>query len=117
MARLYGNENVSLRIVEALRAHDHDVLTSRDAGNANQKISDEAVLAFAHAHDRVVLTNNRKDFIRLHGAGDDHVGIVVYTLDPDAKGLAARIDSALRDPVATGRFLTRVDRSGHTFDR
>jgi predicted nuclease of predicted toxin-antitoxin system len=116
VARLYGNENVSLRIVEALRALGHDVLTSHEAGNANQGIPDEEVLAFALANMRIVLTNNRKDFIRLHTAGNDHAGIAVYTLDPDAKALAARIESALKIPDATGRFLCRIGRLGSTFD-
>ena len=116
MARLYGNENLSLRIVEALRALGHDVLTSWEAGNANQGIPDDGVLQYANSQNRVVLTNNRKDFIRLHRGRHDHVGIVVYTVHSDATGIARRIDGALSDPHAQGRFLARVDGVAHTFD-
>jgi len=47
MEKLYVNENFPLAIVKLLRAFKHDVLTSLDAGNANQRIPDEDVLAFA----------------------------------------------------------------------
>lgn len=47
MARLYTDENVPFPIVELLQALSHNVLTAQEAGQANQKISDEAVLAFA----------------------------------------------------------------------
>ena len=116
MARLYGNENASLRIVERLRELGHDVLISRDAGQANRGIEDEDVLAFALGEGRAVLTNNRKHFIRLHRGEGDHRGIVVYTVQPDTEGIARRIDAALRDPLAQGRFLVRVDGVGHRFD-
>jgi len=36
-------------VVEILRSFNHDVFTTKDAGNANQSISDEEVLAFAIA--------------------------------------------------------------------
>ncbi len=115
MADLYANENVSFRIVDALRALGHNVLTSKQAGNANQRIPDAAVLVYADAQGRVVLTNNRKDFLWLHDKGNPHTGIIAYTVDPDAGGLAARVDAALGDPRATGRFLARVDKGGHSF--
>jgi hypothetical protein len=49
MAKLYANENLDLALVEILRSLQHDVLTTLEAGNANQKIPDEQVLDFAHA--------------------------------------------------------------------
>lgn len=117
MARLYTNENVSLRIVEVLRKLGHDVLTSRDAGNANRGIPDEGVLAFALTEGRVLLTNNRRHFVGLHRGAHRHAGIVVYTVHPDAEGVARRIDAALGDPRAQDRFLARVDGIAFTFDR
>jgi len=47
MARFYSNENIPLPVVLALRRAGHDVLTSLEAGRANQRFSDEQVLAFA----------------------------------------------------------------------
>ncbi|MEY3898320.1 MAG: hypothetical protein RLZZ214_3841 [Verrucomicrobiota bacterium] len=66
MALIYSSENVPKRVVEALRLLGHDVLTSFEAGRANQKIPDEGVLAFATEQGRAVLTLNRLDFIRPH---------------------------------------------------
>jgi hypothetical protein len=47
MASLYSIENFPKRVVEALRQLGHDVLTSYEAGRANQKIPDDEVLVFA----------------------------------------------------------------------
>jgi predicted nuclease of predicted toxin-antitoxin system len=111
MAKLYANENFRRRIVEALRELGHDVLTSFEAGNANQGIPDDAVLDFARANDRIVLTFNRKDFIRLHFQNPIHPGIIVCTDDKDNAGLTIRIHEAL---VAfdgqTANQLLRVNR-------
>jgi hypothetical protein len=104
MGFLYSNENFPRRVVEALRTLGHDVLTSFEAGRANQKIPDDQVLSFATEVGRVVLTLNRLDFIRLHREGGGaHAGIVVCTRD-DANPVlfAERIHSALvaaGDPV------------------
>jgi hypothetical protein len=45
--------------VELLRNLGHDVLTVQEAGNANQRIPDEQVLAFAVSQERAILTINR----------------------------------------------------------
>ena len=50
----------------------HDVLTVQEAGRANQKIPDSDVLAFATSSKRAVITENRKDFFRLHRIQPDH---------------------------------------------
>ena len=46
MTRFYANE-IPLDLVKELRRLDYDVLTSYEAGQANQSISDENVLNFA----------------------------------------------------------------------
>ena len=61
MARFYSNENFPRRAVEALREIGHDVLTSYEAGRANQQIHDADVLAYATEQQRILLTVNRKD--------------------------------------------------------
>ena len=88
---------------------DH-VLTAQEAGRAGQGISDDAVLADAAAADRVLLTQNRRDFIRLHNVGMPHAGIVVCTYDPDAERLARRIDVAVSTAGVLVRTLLRVNR-------
>jgi len=95
MARLYTNENFRRRIVEALRELGHDVLTAYEAGNANLSIPNDKVLEFAHANNRIVLTFNRKDFIRLHHQNPIHSGIIVCTEDPDYLALAQRIHDTI----------------------
>ena len=62
MARMYANENFPCSVVERLRQLGHDVLTSREAGNADQAIPDDEVLRFAISENRAVLTLNRRDF-------------------------------------------------------
>jgi hypothetical protein len=66
MARLYANENFPLPAVEELRRLGHDVLTSYESGRAGQAVPDEDVLAFAVAEARILITLNRKHFVRLH---------------------------------------------------
>ncbi|MFM7368915.1 MAG: DUF5615 family PIN-like protein, partial [Sphaerospermopsis kisseleviana] len=63
MVRLYADENFPLEIVRQLRQYQYDVLTSYEAGKANQSIPDDEVLAFATQEKRVLLTLNRDDFI------------------------------------------------------
>ena len=52
------------------------MLTVQEAGQGNQKILDDEVLAFATSCDRAVLTLNRSDFIQLHRQSDGHAGII-----------------------------------------
>jgi hypothetical protein len=59
VASFYADENFPAQGVEALRGLGHDVLTALDAGQANQRIPDEAVLQFATQAGRAVLTLNR----------------------------------------------------------
>ncbi len=110
MARLYANENFPLPVVEALRRLGHDVLTIQETGHADQSVPDEAVLTFARADNRAVVTLNRKHFIRLHNQGADHAGIIVCTFDPDFTGQAARIHRALQRHAGPARHLIRVNR-------
>jgi len=110
MARLYSNENFPLPVVEGLRQLGHDVLTIQETGQANQSLSDEAVLAFAHAEGRMLLTLNRKHFVRLHREQREHCGIVACTVEPDFAGLAQRIHEAIKAHAQISRSLIRVNR-------
>ncbi|MGH7495474.1 MAG: DUF5615 family PIN-like protein [bacterium] len=110
MARLYTNENFPLPVVVELRQRGHEVLTSQEAGNAGRTIPDDEVLDFARTNLRVLLTLNRKHFIRLHQQQPNHAGIVVCTFDPDFVSLAARIDSALKAMPQVSGQLIRVNR-------
>lgn len=111
MARFYSNENFPQQTVEALRQLGHDVLTSHDAGQSNQAIPDEGVLQFSTSKDRILLTLNRKHFVRLHDDIDgNHAGIIVCTQDLDYQGLAQRVDAAIAGHVPFAGMLVRVNR-------
>jgi hypothetical protein len=84
MARLYADEDFDYPIVVELRRLGHDVLTVQEAGQANQAIPDDAVLAFACAQGRAVITLNRWHFVRLHRLTPQHSGIIVCRWEPDA---------------------------------
>ena len=72
MANFYADENFNLRAVAFLKKLGHDVLTPHDTGKANQGIPDFEVLAFAISTHRIVLTFDRKDYIKLHRENPDH---------------------------------------------
>jgi hypothetical protein len=109
MAALYSNENFPLPSVLELRRLGHDVLTIQETGRADQAEPDEAVLAFAAEGRRILITLNRRHFIRLHNAGHSHAGIIVCTFNPDFVSLAQRIHQALVEaPDMTGK-LVRVN--------
>ena len=95
MARLYSNENLAIDLVEALRKFNHDILSSYDAGQANQGIPDDEVLDYATLNDRSVITFNRDDFVALHRNGVSHAGIIICTDDRDYLGQAQALHDYL----------------------
>ena len=110
MAQLFADEGYPLRVSQLLRGLGHDVLTVQEAGQSNQRIPDETILAFAISQDRAVLTVNRGDFIRLHKKNSKHAGIIVCTEDIDRQGLAKRVHQAILEAgTLTGKLL-RVNR-------
>ncbi len=110
MAQLYSNENFPLPAVEELRRLGHDVLTIQETGQANQSLSDKAVLAFAYAEGRILLTFNRKHFVQLNREKNEHCGIIVCSVDPDFVGLAQRIHKAIEAQPQVSGTLIRISR-------
>ncbi|RJP22650.1 MAG: hypothetical protein C4527_21445 [Candidatus Omnitrophota bacterium] len=110
MARFYANENFPLPVVEELRRLGHDVLTIQETGQAGHSMSDEAVMAFAFQEKRILLTYNRKHFIRFHNQQYDHCGIVACTVDMNFFGLAHRIHQSIEKQENSERVLIRVNR-------
>lgn len=111
MADLYANENFPLAAVRFLREIGHDVLTSFEAGTANQQIPDAQVLAFATKSGRAVLTHNRLHFKILHRRQADHAGIVICTEDPDFSALARRIHRSISENEPLHGKLVSVTRA------
>jgi predicted nuclease of predicted toxin-antitoxin system len=99
MARLYSNENLAIDLVEALRQFNHDILSSYDAGQANQGIPDDEVLDYATLNDRSVITFNRDDFVALHRNEVNHAGIIICKDDRDYLGQAQSLHDYLAAQV------------------
>lgn len=110
MARLYADEDFDYPIVKELRRLGHDVLTVQEAGQGNQATSDDAVLSFAIADGRAVVTLNRRHFLRLHRRTPAPPGIIICTWDADSVALAARIHEALSARSSFDNQLVRVRR-------
>jgi uncharacterized protein with PIN domain len=96
MARMYANENMALEVVERLRLLGHDVLLTIEAGQANQGIPDEEVLAYAHERGRILLTFNYLDFKRIHQTNPNHSGVIICKMDTNFQALADRIHEAIQ---------------------
>ena len=111
MARFYSNENIAMQVVIELRRLGHDVLTSHEAGKANAAVPDSEVLAFATADGRILLSHNRRHFLRLHQRRtESHAGIVLCTFDPDFTGQALRIHESVSVITESADQLVRVNR-------
>ena len=113
MPRFYSNENIALQTVMELRRLGHDVLTSLAAGNANASVPDVDVLTYAAAQGRILLSHNRRHFLRLHNhRSHDHAGIVLCTFDADFVGQAQRIAAAVAAATEMTNQVMRVNRAG-----
>lgn len=110
MARLYADEQYPYPVVRYLRDLGHDVLTVKEADKANQRISDDEVLFFSIDQNRAVLTQNRRDFIKLHQLQPDHAGIVVCSDDRNWEALAQRIHQAILENESLQGKLIRIVR-------
>ena len=112
MADLLADENFPLPVVEELRRQGHDVMTWSETGLANIRYEDPLVLRFAVQEGRVLLTINRKDFIRLHTQSLPHEGIIACTQDLDFQGQAQRIHEAILAEEPLRGKLLRINRPG-----
>jgi hypothetical protein len=108
MFKFYANENLSLMLVNELRKLSYDILTSYEAGNANQKIPDEQVLTESIKNNRCVLTFNRDDFVKLHHSGIQHSGIIVCKDDRDYQGQASTLAQYLNNQTKLSNRLIRI---------
>lgn len=112
MARLFADEQFPRPAVEHLRSFGHDVLTVQEAGKAGA--SDPEVFAFARANNRAVLTQNRRDFIRLHRSQPDHAGVIICSDDQNFARLAKRTHEAISAEETLQGNLIRVVRTSQT---
>ncbi len=97
--RFYADENFPLAVVI-------------EDGRANKAISDEKVLTRSTKLDRVLLTINRRDFLRLHNSGKEHSGMILCTFDAEFEGRAGRIHETCENSTGLSRKVIRVNRPG-----
>lgn len=110
MVRLYADEQFPFPVVQRLRAYGYDILTVQEAGQANRRIPDEQVLQFAVSQDRAVITQNRRDFVKLHNQSSAHAGIVVCSKNLDWDAYTTQIHRALSGQDNIAGQLLRVTR-------
>jgi predicted nuclease of predicted toxin-antitoxin system len=111
VARFYTNENIALAMADELRRMGNDVLTSREAGRANAAVPDAEVLRFAASENRVLVTHNRRDFLKLHQSRScEHAGIVLCTFDIDSIALARRVQASIDASGEMSNQVVRVNR-------
>ncbi|MEA5571311.1 DUF5615 family PIN-like protein [Calothrix sp. UHCC 0171] len=107
--QFYSNENFPIAMVNLLRADGYDVLTSYEAGQANQGIPDDVVLQYATKMGRVLITENRQDFIDLHRTTPNHAGMIIFKSDRNYAGkVEAIIDFLNEDSRSLDNRLLRV---------
>lgn len=83
---LYLDECVDVELAALLRKGGFDVLTTQEAGHANQGRTDEAQLLFASEQGRAIFTHNVRHFEPLarqwSSRGRVHSGIIVSGRKP-----------------------------------
>lgn len=80
--RYYFDEHMPTAIAEQLRARGIDVLTTAEAGRANQRISDDEQLAYSTRLGRVLVTEDHH-FVALSQACRPHGGVVYFPIKLD----------------------------------
>ena len=99
-----------LPVAQELRALGHDVLTVAESGKSNSATPDLDVLEFSTQENRVLVTLNRRHFIRLHKTVPTHAGIIVCTFDPEFVRQAKRIHKKVAARKTMHGRLERVNR-------
>jgi predicted nuclease of predicted toxin-antitoxin system len=108
MIKFYTDEGFPRPTTRAFRDFGYDALTCQEAGKANQNIPDEDVVAFATEQNRIVLTVNCRDFIKIHRQSNHHAGIIACTEDLNFEALAERIHQAVSNHE--GEFTNQLIR-------
>jgi hypothetical protein len=102
--RLLLDEQLSPEIAKQLQRRGHDVLSVAEAGLRGHE--DAALLIWASGQERAIVTNNIRDFRRLHAnylsAATAHYGIILLP----ATKFSLRLDARWTIVTALDRFLS-----------
>ena len=108
-AALYVDENMHALVPTYLRSRGFDAIHARDVGMKGA--SDREQFRYAIAHERVIVTHDRMDFLALHeewlGGNLRHCGIILTGVRPPAEiaqRVAALINKLTADEIANGLF-------------
>ena len=98
MADFVADEDVPVRLNAAIRRLGHSIETVRSLcpHKSGGSISDSSVLEHAGRKHRIVLTQNRADFIALAKACPWHFGIVIVEPEDNIKAQSRRIDGMVK---------------------
>jgi predicted nuclease of predicted toxin-antitoxin system len=112
--KLLLDENLSPRVAERLRGDGVDACHLRDRGLLG--VPDEEVLERAFLEDRILVTSNVNDFLRLARARELHAGIVLVEqgdlLRDDQLVLLRQVVPAIEAHGDMVNLLLRVAASG-----
>jgi hypothetical protein len=114
MADFYLDHNVAAELRDLLRGLGHTVRTADELGLA--AATDDEHLLLASEHAWIFITNNKKDFILLHGAWKrwaaawgvtpQHFGILIMPQEGPGILPRARVAQAIEDLVRSGVQLS-----------
>ena len=96
--RLFTDEMINTRLA-SLNGQGYDIETTQGAGRSNQKVPDDAQLAYATQQGRAIFTFNAREFAdwdrRWKAQGRRHAGIVVSEQITDLDELIRRVKQHL----------------------
>ncbi len=100
--KLLLDEMYATAVAEQLRERDRDVVAVAERADLRGS-PDEDLLAWAQTEDRVLVTDNQRDFIPIHhrriASGNDHQGLILTTNRRFPRG----------QPATTGRLVVVLD--------
>lgn len=105
---LLRDEDFNHKVLKGLADASYDVTSIKELGLDRQWFSDEDVLKMAIELGRVVLTHNKRDFIRLHRKTDEHQGIITCYQTSDHETLTSKILQLLEEVDSFENKLFRV---------
>lgn len=105
---LLGDEDFNHNVLERLKQEAYDVTSIKELGLDRQWFQDEDVLKKAIELNRVVLTHNKKHFIKLHRKVKIHTGIITCYQTTDYEGLVVKLLALFEKETEFENKLFRV---------
>jgi predicted nuclease of predicted toxin-antitoxin system len=104
--RFHLDEHMDHDVARGLRRRGVDVTTTADADLIGA--ADELHVAFAVAERRVVVTNDA-DFLRIAGAGTEHMGIVFCPANSRSVGYLVRFLCLVHDTMEAEEIIGQIE--------